>query len=220
VNKKLLGLFLCLALVMAFTTFGLAQQARPSYAATAAAHEATPYVDADAALKKLYSNLGPDPADLYYATNGYFVSGPQNLLNDQKQDVAMPFKVHSNTSIVRVKAALKYYGYGANAAQLAIYSDASGLPGTKIRNKNLTNLDDFGGCCKLAVWNLTTPLPVTKGTTYWIVGTTATPSMDSVSVWDWVYNGFSGTIAFQLDDTGWFLFNSGYPLSAFAVFGQ
>jgi len=173
--------------------------------------------------KKIYSNFGPS-GDLYDSSNGYFVSGMDNTLNGQKQDIAIPFTPAANSTIVTVKLPLQYYGYGYNGATVAIYSDASGLPGTALSGatRNPKNFQDFGnGCCDLAVVWFESGVKVTGGTQYWVVGTTNTKSMDSVNTWDFVYNDAAGEFAFQQDDGGWILLTQGdgYAPPAGAVYG-
>ncbi|HEY7096612.1 MAG TPA: choice-of-anchor R domain-containing protein [Terriglobales bacterium] len=223
-NKKLLRLFLCLTLVTVFATLGLAaDKTRPSGVTTTVTRQARPQVDPFAGVKKLFSNLGPDPTDLYDASNGWLVAGHFNVYNGQKQDVAIPFRSPANASIVGVRLPLQWYGYGANQATVAIYSDAGGAPGSAIAHKDLKNFDSFGsGCCNLASWKLATPVPVTKGTTYWVVATTNNASKDSVSVWDLIYNDAPGIWAYQQDDGGWIVTTAsdGYALPAVAVYGQ
>lgn len=169
---------------------------------------------------KIFSNLGPLD-DFYDATHGWFVSGINNLGNDIKQDIAMPFTPTRDATVTRVKAALQYYNFGGgqpNGALLAIYDDAAGLPGKALAHRLRGNFDDFGsGCCNLALWTLTTPLPVKAGTQYWVVGTTNSKSMDNISMWDWVFDDAPATIAFQQNDGGWILLDQSYGYSASAV---
>ena len=172
-------------------------------------------------LKKIYSNLGTR-TDRYDGSNGYFVSGPDNSLNGQMQDIAIPFTPAKDSTVVEVIMALQYYGYGSNGALAAIYDDASGLPGKALAKRDLKNFENFGdGCCKLAFWRLKTGLKVKKGTQYWVVGTTDKKSHDSVNTWDFVWNDAPGTFAFQQDGGGWILLqeSDGYAPSATAVYG-
>lgn len=222
-KKTLLGSLLCLTLLTLCTLgFAADKATRPAVAATAVPHSSRPYVDPDA-LKVLYSNLGTDPADLYDATNGYFVSGIANTLNAQMQDIAIPFKAKANATVIGMKLALQYYGYGANGARVGLYSDAAGLPGSALSAQDVRVTSNFGdGCCALTAVKLKVPVPVTQGTTYWVVGTTDTKTKDAVNTWDFVYNDAAGTFAFQQDGGGWILLTAanGYPPSAVAVYAQ
>src|SRR5437879_3991637 len=72
VKKTLLGSLLCLTLLSVCTLgFAADKATHPGYAA-GVVQKGHPYVDPDAGVKKLFSNFGPDPADLYDASNGYF----------------------------------------------------------------------------------------------------------------------------------------------------
>jgi hypothetical protein len=218
-KRTLLGLFLCLTLC---GTTVLAQARHPQAAASAPSAINRPMDNPDAGLRKIFSNLGT-PTDAYDSTNGYFVSGQNNSLNAQKQDIAIPFKPRGNATILQVKLALQYYGYGANTAQVAIYSDAGGLPGAPLAKADLRDFEPFGsGCCVLAKWRLRTGLPVVQGTQYWVVGTTDNRSLDSVNTWDFVWDDAPGTFAFQQNNGGWILLGpgDGYAPSAVAVYGS
>lgn len=182
--------------------------------------------DAEVAPVKIYGNLGPTD-DLYDARFGYWVSGPDNVgpFPGLSQDIAMPFTPVQDSTVTRVKVALQYYNFGGgqtNGALLAIYDDANGLPGSALAKRRRGNFDDYGsGCCDLALWTLTSPLPVKAGVQYWVVGTTDKKTRDSVNTWDFVFDDAPGTFAFQQANGGWVLLNAslGYSLPAVAVRG-
>jgi hypothetical protein len=197
--------------------------AGPAAAKTNAATKHTVNHDSDTALKKIYTNYGP--GNSYDANNGYFVSGINNGFNAQKQDIAIPFTPKKASHATKVTAALQYYNFGGgqtNAAVLAIYKDASGLPGKNLASKLVKNFDDFGtGCCNVATWKLATPLALKKGVQYWVVGTTNKKSADAISTWDFLFDDHPITFAFQQNDGGWILLNAsfGYTGSSTAVLG-
>ncbi len=220
-KKTLQGLLLCLTVMALYSGTALAQARRPQAAATSTPRTIHPMANPDAGLRKIFSNLGT-PTDAYDSTNGYFVMGATNALFGYSQDIAIPFKPRGNATIMAVKLALQYYGYGPNAATAAIYDDAGGLPGKALARKTLKNFDDFGsGCCDLAAWRLQTGVPVTKGTQYWVVGTTNSRTSTSVNTWDFVWDDAPGTFAFQQSGGGWILLTAadGYAPSAVAVYG-
>jgi len=183
-----------------------------------------PNNDAIVAPMKIFSNLGQG-SDLYDASNGYFVMGRDNGNFSYSQDIAIPFVPATNATVTRVKAALQYYDFGGgqpNSAVLAIYTDRNGLPGKRLAKKLIGKFDDFGsGCCELALWTLSTPLPLTAGTQYWVVGTTGSQFTDTVSVWNWTFEDQPANFAFQQDDGGWLYLSEryGYAASAVAVRG-
>lgn len=224
-KTTLLGLTLCLTLISLCSMAALAADhgRGPQFAITKPLQQIHHNGGSDAVVApmKIYSNLGPSD-DIYDATVGYFVSGINNPFNGQKQDIAIPFTPSANATVTRVKAALQYYNIGSNGAMLAIYDDASGLPGTALAKRLRGNFSDFGtGCCDLALWTLKSPLSVTKGTQYWVVGTTNGKTQDAINTWDWVFNDAPGAFAFQQDDGGWLYLSAayGYPPSAVAVRG-
>lgn len=218
----LLGLTLYLSLTLCSTAV-LAAEHGPKGATTQASNvrHYQPNDDAGIAPVKIYGNLGPAD-NLYDAANGWWVAGPDNAYNSSSQHIAVPFTPVQDATVTRVKIALQYYGFGVNSALVAIYDDASGLPGKVLAKRRRGNFDDYGsGCCNLALWTLTTPLPLKAGTQYWVVGTTNKKTRDSMDIWDWVFNDKPGTFAFEIDKSGWILLNAsfGYPLSAVAVRG-
>jgi hypothetical protein len=221
VSKTLVGLLLCLLLLAVCSAPALAQARHPQAAATSQSFNIVPLMDPDAGFKKIFSNLGT-ASDAYDASNGYFVSGQNNSLNGQKQDIAIPFKPAVDSTVIGVKLALQYYGYGFNGAAVAIFDDLGGLPGTPLAKAEVKNFLDFGiGCCQLVDWRLRTGLVVKAGIQYWVVGTTNKTSNDSVNTWDFVWNDQAGKFAFQQDNGGWLLLTraDGYAPAAVAVVG-
>jgi hypothetical protein len=225
VKKTLLVTLLCFT-VLSLCTFGFAadKASRPGYASTVVG-QAHPYVDTDAAaLRVLFSNFGPDPADLYDATNGYFVSGPNNTFNAQMQDIAIPFVARANANVVGIKYAIQeYLELGVAGFKASLNADAAGLPGASLASADVRITAKFGDpCCALTTWKLKTPVAVTKGTQYWVVGTTDAKTKDAINTWSFVYNDAPGTFAFQQPGTGWILLTAanGYPPSAVAVYAQ
>ncbi len=173
--------------------------------------------------KKIAGNFGAS-GDLYDATNGYFVSGINNGFNAQKQDIAVPFTPKANSTIIQAKLPLQYYGFGFNGAVVAIYSDASGLPGSALTGATRVpqNFQNFGnGCCDLAVAWFKNGVQLTGGTQYWLVGTTNTKTMDSINTWDFSWNDAPANFAFQQDDGGWILItqSEGVAGPAYGVYG-
>lgn len=161
-------------------------------------------------LTKIYSNLGPKN-DEYLATDGWSITGFNSFGGSKYAfEIALPFTPKSNSHLSQVRAALQYYGSGANQVNLSIYSDSSGIPGTLLAGPvTVKNLPKFPSCCRLAVANFT-PMTLTGGTQYWIVGNTPVSGQgsDFVGVWDWNYkvlpfagsNGVNGWFA-EVGDT-------------------
>jgi hypothetical protein len=227
-KKRLTLTLISLALLILAGSTLLAQDSRARYPQVAVRQQNSssvvhPMQKEPANCKKLFGNLGPKD-DAYDANNGYFVSGINNAFNAEKQDLAVPFTLKADSTVVQVKLPLQYYGFGFNGATVAIYSDASGLPGTALpgSSKDPKNFQDFGaGCCDLAVVWYQNGLQLKKGKQYWIVGTTDKKSMDSINTWDFVWNDAAGTFAFQQDDGGWILLtqSDGYAPPAVGLYG-
>ena len=217
-KKSLLRMLLCFAvLTLTCGTLLAADASRaPMGAVTVRSTVIHPMVDSDAAYKKIYSNLGTK-TDAYDDANGWLVMGPTNTLYGYSQDIAMPFTPKKNATVFQIKIALQYYGYGANAATVALYKDAAGLPGKVAAHKDIKNLPTFGTCCTLASAKFAKGVKVKKGKQYWVVGTTGSKSTDSVNVWDYLWNDATGDFAFQQQSGGWVAYNA--QLCAFAVYG-
>lgn len=220
-KKTLLGSLLCLTLLALCATGLAADKAHhPQYGATVVPDNVRPMVSPDV-QQAIFTNLG-SRTDAYDATNGYFVSGINNAFNFQKQDIAIPFKASKNALVMRVSFALQYFGFGVNGATVAIFDDAGFQPGTLLAKRQLSNFDDFGvGCCGLKDWKLATPLAITQGSRYWVVGSTEFPTQDSINTWDFKWDDSPGTFSFQQNDGGWLLLTaaSGYAPPAVAVWG-
>lgn len=217
--KKSLTLIPCLLLLC---SLGFAQGRKPASASTSSRGTVrAAKVIPDIGTFQIFSNFGPG-GSTYDATNGYFVSGINNTFNFQKQDIGLPFVPRSNALVQGVQVPWQYFGFGTNGATIAIYSDSHGLPGSALARRDLHNFEDFGiGCCDLVGWKLDTPLQVTAGTRYWIVGTTDSSNMDAINTWDFIWNDRAADFAFQQDDGGWILLKRGTGITgpAAAVYG-
>jgi len=137
-------------------------------------------------LTKIYSNLGT--ATDAYSNSGWTLSGPGSALG-LTQYVGMPFVSSVDAHVHQVRAALQYLGSGANQANLSLYSDAGGVPGTLLAGPvTVTDLPLFYTCCKLAVASFPTSVAITAGTLYWVVADTPATGTgsDLAGVWAWV----------------------------------
>jgi hypothetical protein len=217
--------FACLVLLTLAASTLLAQDSRARYPQAATRDSSSsvihPMAKPPSSCKKIFSNLGSS-TDAYDANNGYYVSGINNVVTAQKQDIALPFTPKANSTVVTAKLALQYAGSGYNGATVAIYSDNGGLPGSALANatRDPKNFGAFGsGCCKLAVVWFPAGVKLTGGTQYWLVATTDKKSMDSLNVWDFVWNDAVVPFAFQQDDGGWLL-DTTTPSIAAAVYGS
>jgi len=177
---------------------------------------------APAGLIKIFSNLGPNQFNLYTDNWYWYITGPNVVgLPIKQQFVSMPFTPTSNARVSQVRLALQYKGSGGDLFYVSIYGDSGGHPGTSLAGPvTLTDVPPFGTCCTLAVAKFDPPLPVTGGTTYWVVASTPTSGTgsDSSGAWDWVYQDDIPPVWFSLL-LGNFFDEPAYAASAFEVLG-
>jgi hypothetical protein len=164
-----------------------------------------PPQEAPASFRKIYSNLGTSQTNLYLDHKGWLVLGPHSV--DQPQEfIGLHFVPKFDSHVLQVRAALQYVGFGANQANLSLYGDSNGSPGTLLAGPvTVTNLPRFGTCCILAVANFA-PVAVTGGTTYWVVADTPLTGQgsDFTGVWNFVVAVFP--LAFD-NGSGWFIYD-------------
>jgi hypothetical protein len=162
-----------------------------------------PPQEAPASLRKIFSNLGKPGTDLYLPHRGWLVMGPNSV--DQPQEfIGMRFIPKFDSHVSQVRAALQYFGSGANRVRLSLYADSSGTPGTLLAGPvTITDLPIFGTCCTLASADFA-PVAVTAGTPYWVVADTPLNGngSDSTDTWNFVVPEIPQ--AFTRGD-GWFL---------------
>jgi hypothetical protein len=172
-----------------------------------------------AALKKIFSNLG-SKTDAYDDTQGYLVEGPTNPTTGEYQWIADPFTPKKNSTVTEIQIALVYEGAGTNNAEVALYSDAAGLPGKALAHWNVKNLPASGTCCTLIKVTSKKGVKIKKGKQYWVVGMTDKASTTAYAAWDFVWNDAVGPIAFIGTATSgvWTSYTAG-STQAFAVYG-
>lgn len=202
-NKWLVVVFTAGLLIVGGTTASAQQRPWLAAASVAKADQA----GTEAGLVTIYSNLGPRK-NAYNGQGGWIAAGPQDPYTNQQQDVAIPFTPASDSTVTAIQLPVQYYSYGTNNATIELAADASGVPGAVLASRDLQNLPTFGvGCCKLGLWKLTTGVPVTAGTQYWIVATSDSRSSTSAYVWDYNWNGTISTVAVQDHLGGWGVLN-------------
>ncbi len=166
----------------------------------------------------LYSNLG-SKSDTYYESQGWTIAGPTSELGFS-QNIASPYTPSANSTIQGLQVAVTYAGGGTDAAAVAIFTDANGLPGKPLKVWNPTNLPTFGDCCSLVTVIDKAGVKVAAGTQYWIVVGTDALSTTSFDVWDFTWNQIQGTVAFAGSGNGnvWQTFTGTVP--AYAIYGN
>lgn len=164
-------------------------------------------VQPSSGLATIFSNLGPTATDDYYDSNGYNVDGPSNSSGLSEQWIAIPFTPRANAHVTTISAPIGYIA-GTEEVVISLYSDSGGLPGSQLASGTTTSMPAFGTCCTLATVTITSTA-VTKGTQYWIVG-----SSDDTNAPDF-YGAWMATneanIGYNLSVSGWNTFNGNVP---------
>jgi hypothetical protein len=168
--------------------------------------------EAPQGLTTIYSSLGTDPKNLYNYIDTWLVSGPNSVVIFS-DFIALPFTPKSNSHISEVRAAILYYGDGADQVNLSIYADSKGHPGRLLAGPvTVTNLPKSFTCCQLAVADFAS-VPVKGGTQYWVVANTPKTGQGSDFLGEW-----AGAVSPMLmmagdaEQTGWVAFNgNGLP---------
>jgi len=169
-------------------------------------------------LKVLYGNLG-SKSDLYDDTDGWLIEGPGNGVSGQSQAIANPFSVSADSTLKGLQIALGFIGPGTNNSTVAIFTDASGLPGKALGHVDVKNLPTFGTCCAVVTVKDPKGFKMKAGVTYWLVATTDKASQTSYNAWAYTFNDSSGPIAFEGTATNnvWTAFTGNQ--NAFAIYG-
>jgi hypothetical protein len=159
--------------------------------------------EAEPALVRIFSNLGP-ATSAYNDTIGFLVAGPASGLG--QEFIAMSFTPKSDSTVTVIRAALLFLdqGNGApNQINVNLYDDAGGVPGEIIAGPHtIKHLAEAGTCCALATWALEKKISVVAGAQYWVVADTPATGTgsDSAALWDAVFPSFPE--AFN-EGTGW-----------------
>lgn len=162
----------------------------------------TPYrEDGDSVLANVTfcSYLGIDPAALYDDTNGYVISGPNDVSFGGPFSIAFKFNTATAGHVKTIEVALSYFE-GTKKARIGLYNDdGTGLPGTLISDKPVTNMPNFGTCCTLTKVSFGNPgVVVNAATQYWVVVTSDPTALDFAGVLGFVPGDVGAN-----DGTGW-----------------
>ena len=207
--KSLLGCSLVLTLASGM----LWAQDAPKVAHTTRSPAVTKAAPPPAGYKVLFSNLSKSTTNLYNATTGYYVIGPNNSVGFGEQWIALPFTPTWNGHATAIEAAIGYIS-GASLVDLALYSDNGGAPGSLLAGGSSQNVPAFGSCCQLTYVSIP-PTALNKNTQYWVVAATNdNMAPDFTGVFE---STNEGTIAYDPQQLGWFTFSANVP--AIAVTG-
>jgi hypothetical protein len=175
-----------------------------------------PAVKPRAGLVTIYSNLGTG-TNVYNGAAGTGVLG-RNVPNQPFPEwVANGFTPTANHTVTEIQVGVSWVE-GANTVILSLNEDNGGKPGKTLFITQFTNLPTFGSCCTLETANLTTGVPVTQGTQYWVVLRTSPTNQGTWNVWNNNFKDLQGPFSNSLGN-GWFQ-QSVQELGAFGVFGQ
>ena len=160
-----------------------------------------------------------DKGDHYNCCKGWVVSEPGSGAGVQ-QWVAFAITPTANATITEIVEAVNYAGgiAGANTVTVALLADNGGVPGAVLQEKTVKNIEG-GGCCAVAVDHLTTGIPVTAGTTYWVGALLPFKGeANTFDIWNYTFgNTNKGTLA-CFDGTAWTVTSGHY--AGFAVYGN
>jgi hypothetical protein len=138
----------------------------------------------DTGLVKIYDNIGAAyPKGTYWCCEGATIFGPTAISGAPEYWEAAAFTPSANHTLTKVEVAVGYVE-GFNGLVVALYSDASGVPGTLIKNWGVTSLPNFGSCCALVIAKDAAGISLTSGTQYWIVVKTNKNSSNTFAAWN------------------------------------
>ena len=151
----------------------------------------------------------------YNCCSGWTISGPSSPIGEQiwSADQITP------TASGKVTKLVVGVGFvtGNNAAQLAIYSDVSGLPGNMLWSGDLSNLPTFGTTGTTTESAKVTGVKIKANTPFWVSVQTDSNSSNTWDAWN-VSNTTNATLA-QNTGSGWTSFGSN-PAGAMTVYGK
>jgi hypothetical protein len=179
---------------------------------------ATPAVAPPGERRAIYENFANlYPLGEYNASTGAALSGP-NTLHGQIW-LAASFTPARTTTLKEVEVAAEFINGTRNVVAVALYADASGVPGTELWSRK-TALPTFPSCCAVVALTDRTGVPVTAGTRYWLGITTLRDASDTSAAWNLVVkNQVKGGLAAQNRGGGWQAGPS-VPFFAFGVYGE
>jgi hypothetical protein len=142
----------------------------------------TPPLALKAKLPAIFSNFATlYPKGVYNASNGAVVAGPNNFQGQSW--LAAAFTPATTATVQEIDVAAGFINGAKNVVQIGLYSDASGIPGTKLWSGNAV-LPTFGLCCAIIVKHDKGAVTVTAGTQYWVALTTLSSDPNFYGAWN------------------------------------
>jgi hypothetical protein len=135
----------------------------------------------------------------YNCCSGWTISGPSSVIGEQIWSANQITPTVSGT-VTQIVAGVGYVT-GSNAAELAIYADASGLPGKLLWSGDVSNLPVFGSTGTTTVDAKVKKVKIKANKPFWVAVQTDTNSSDTWDAWN-DSNTTDATLA-QNDGSGW-----------------
>jgi len=181
-------------------------------------------VNRDAGYKVISSNLSDYPYGTYFCCYGLTISGISGQ-GDIEFWAAIPFTPSADVSVTKLEAAVGYIDTTNTNFDLGVYNDASGIPGTVIKNFLMADPSKFGNCCTLITAKDSAGIPVKAGTQYWLVVST-NDKKDPAFFGSWAINSTDmrlHPVAFYCNSSecahqGWSI--QSFLVPAYGVFGN
>lgn len=151
----------------------------------------------------------------YNCCSGWTISGPSSVVGEQ---VWSAIQI-TPTASGKVKHVVAGVGYvtGNNAAELAIYSDASNLPGTMLWSADVSSLPTFGSTSTTTVQAKVTKVKIKKHKPFWVAVQTDSSSSNTWDAWN-DSNTTNAPLA-QNTGSGWTNFGSN-AAGAVTIYGS
>lgn len=151
----------------------------------------------------------------YNCCGGWTISGPSSQIGSEIW-TAIQITPTVSGKLKKLVAGVGYVN-GNNAAQLAVYSDNAGVPGTMLWSGDVTNLPVFGSTSTATVTAKVTKVKVKSGTPFWVSVQT---DSNSANTWDaWNESNTTSAPLAQYNGTTWTNFGSN-PAGAVTVYGK
>jgi hypothetical protein len=152
--------------------------------ATEAPSHITPPPQEDANLKVIAGNFSTYPKATYFSVWGNTIDQGVNGYPFQVWE-AMAFTPKADATVTKIETSAGRQSSGTAGFELALYDDASGVPGKPIKSFHVSNLPPYGQCCAVSTANDKAGIPVKAGTQYWVVVRT---TAKDTNVYAWAFN--------------------------------
>lgn len=151
----------------------------------------------------------------YICCSGWTISGPSSPIGEQIWS-AIQITPTVSGKVTKIVVGVGYVT-GSNSAELAIYSDASGIPGTERWSGDVSNLAVFGSTSTTTVKAKVTGAKIKANKPFWVAVQTDSNSSDT---WDaWNQSNTTDAPLAQNTGSGWTNFGSNVA-GAVTVYGR